>query len=521
MGRRHLALHPLLFAVFPVLSLYADGNRFVTLDAVVVPLAVTVAGTLLAWGILTRVLRDAGRAALVVSISVLCLFSYGHVYNMVESWRVEIGGRTLGANQLLLPAWGALWLAGVYLSARTRRDTEKVSGFLTVCALTLVVVPLLAIVPYESGRLRRGPLAPMPTPRARAQPAPKRDVYYIILDRYAGAATLERLYDFDNREFLDFLRGRGFYVADRSRANYLKSAHSIASSLNMQHLDALAGHVGTQSDDWAPLTALLQDYPVWRFFKEQGYRFLHFGSWWDPTRENDNADVNVNLGPLSGFSRVLFESTAPYPIVRRLGLLDKRVEHWERIVHQLPRLAEVALMEEPTFTFAHFLLPHRPYVFARDGRFRSRSEEQKTSAKENYLEQLRFTNARIRELVEALLARSAVEPIIIIQADEGPFPPRYGKNVRYFDWTKATVDEVREKMEILNALHLPGIDPGVLYPTITPVNAFRVVLNAYFDTGLELLPDTSYGFVNEDRLYDFFVMDERLFGTEAAGASGD
>ena len=31
-----------------------------------------------------------------------------------------------------------------------------------------------------------------------------------------------------------------------------------------------------------------------------------------------------------------------------------------------------------------------------------------------------------------------------------------------------------------------------LYPTISPVNSFRVVLNQYFGTDLEYLPDLSY-----------------------------
>ena len=58
----------------------------------------------------------------------------------------------------------------------------------------------------------------------------------------------------------------------------------------------------------------------------------------------------------------------------------------------------------------------------------------------------------------------------------------------------ATTDELEEKFGILSAYHLPGVDPEAagLYPSITPVNSFRVVFNTYFDAGLPLLPDEIY-----------------------------
>jgi hypothetical protein len=49
----------------------------------------------------------------------------------------------------------------------------------------------------------------------------------------------------------------------------------------------------------------------------------------------------------------------------------------------------------------------------------------------------------------------------------------------------------------------PGVAQTHLYPTITPVNSFRLVLNDYFNAGLPLLPDRAYTFKNLTHLYDF------------------
>lgn len=47
-------------------------------------------------------------------------------------------------------------------------------------------------------------------------------------------------------------------------------------------------------------------------------------------------------------------------------------------------------------------------------------------------------------------------------------------------------------MSILNALSLPARAHDHLYPGLTPVNAFRVVLNKYFSIDLEPLADRSH-----------------------------
>jgi hypothetical protein len=80
----------------------------------------------------------------------------------------------------------------------------------------------------------------------------------------------------------------------------------------------------------------------------------------------------------------------------------------------------------------------------------------------------------MKEIVPKLIANSATPPIIIIQGDHGPTVP----------------SQARERMRILNVYYLPGVD-APLYPTITPVNTFRVIFNTYFGQNLELLDDVS------------------------------
>ncbi|MFZ1945948.1 MAG: hypothetical protein WAW06_00185, partial [bacterium] len=79
------------------------------------------------------------------------------------------------------------------------------------------------------------------------------------------------------------------------------------------------------------------------------------------------------------------------------------------------------------------------------------------------------------EVVAAILRDSATPPIIILQDDHG------GPGLSPDD-----------HMKILNAYYLPGLGPEAIYESITPVNSFRVVFNAYFGGELPLLEDRSY-----------------------------
>ncbi len=60
-------------------------------------------------------------------------------------------------------------------------------------------------------------------------------------------------------------------------------------------------------------------------------------------------------------------------------------------------------------------------------------------------------------------------------------------------------------MKILNAYFLPGESDGLLYPSISPVNTFRVILNLYFGGQYPLLEDISL-FSKYDDPYDFTLI---------------
>jgi hypothetical protein len=487
----------------PVLFLFAENQvQQVTLDALWRPLglAVLLAAALLFTG--AALFWDWWRGALLASLVLALFYSFGHAWNLV-------GGR-LG---------DPIWLADIYLAVgvivafaiwRGGRWVRPATGFLDVAVVMLLLFNGAKVADFALGSA---------SPVGRAEPSPQAgldasgrrpDILYVVLDRYAGAPTLAREYGFDNEPFLGELEQRGFVVARDAWANYFKTALSLASSLSMEFLDT-ARFSATGPAAFDPIHRALRDHlavPV--TLKSLGYEYVHIASYWEPTATNVDADFVLRYQDATEFEAAVRSTTAlmllepPEPPDR-----DPETIHFPTLARETTHFAfdtleDAASRPGPTFVMAHILVPHPPYVFDVDGSLPTADESRQRSEEERYVRQLQWTNQRVLQMLDRLLAVPQAErPVIVLQADEGPFPDGYRFGGADFPWLEATPAEVAHKFGILNALHLPGIHPaesGVTDRT-SPVNNFRIVLNAYFDADLPLLPDVSYLSTDHDRPY--------------------
>jgi len=510
--KRTLVLHPFIVAVFPALALYTYNTQELSLSELVVPFAVSLALAAVMLVSVWVVLRNINKAALVVSLFLALVYSTAHIFTLT-GW-LGIDRPYLGIVLLVL-VWVLLYPYLLYLIAKTSKVLRYPTVILNVAMVVMLLISAVRIGIYESQRIGSdGGLSDSQSDLqldvSRHESLP--DIYYIVLERYANAETLAEVYDFDNTDFLSQLAAQGFYVANESCANYVRTSESLASSLNMEYID----YMDEESSDLLPLNEKLEDHTLQRLLKSVGYEFIHVGSWWGPLRENPYADVNINHCVRTDmFSEYVLTSTMPYSVCAELGIInDLTMRQWERTIFEFEELAKIPkeYVGVPTFTFAHFMISHTPYVFDSDGSYLPPEEANKRSNRDNYVNALTVTNEMVMDLVEKLVSTSEFPPIIILQADEGPYPERYQAADRTFRWEQATDMELKEKMGILNAYYLPGVDYSNprLYPSITPVNSFRLVFDLYFGTNLGSLDDSSYVYANYSRPYQFLDVTQRL-----------
>jgi len=489
--RRPTIVHPILFAAFPILFLWAHNmDEGVDFGEAIRPLVLTIAVAGVLWALATRLLHDARKAGLIVSVLVLMFFSFNYL--------VEAAGGGEDVNTaLLLLGWCLLAVVAVAFLVRGGAWVPAATKGFNVAAAALVALNLFTIAWAQiapgagsTASVMQG--APTLPPNLLASPPVHRpDIYYIVFDEYGGTRALRDFFDYDNQPLMTWLQQKGFVVPAHSATNYPRTELALASSMNLRYLGYLTPKMGTDTGDVLPITNLLRHAQIGTIMKSLGYTYIHIGSWLNQTRTAANADVNLVHGG-SDFSNLLQQEPATSDAFR--------TEAWQTTRWQLSTTEHLQKYPGPRFVFTHILCPHGPLVFERNGSLLSRPALDREGERRAYVDQHYWVDGQIKSLVTSLLDRPAGErPVIVLQSDEGPYP---GEPTIWP--ARPDPDQLELKFDILNAYYLPGVPADAVWPTITPVNTFRLILDRYFHANLAPLPDREYVFADLSRhLYEF------------------
>ncbi len=420
-----------------------------------------------------------------------------------------------GFGAALLPAEGVLCILLVLclalLTLFGRRDfwrrikqPARITGLLNGIGLASILYSVFVLVNYTvqqerwKGEQARWVHANLPAeiPGAVIRP----DVYYIVLDGYARGDVLRDLYGVENEPFLDELRNMGFYVAGESSSNYMQTVLSLASSLNLNYLDQRIQEWGVYSGDRKIPAEMVQHSLARAFLEGLGYRTVNIVSDYFPVDIPD-ADERVSADPpyalnvfeqfwikYSAFQALIPKDESGYPVWDYAA-------HRGRIVSGFDGLVRVSEESGPKFVFAHIFAPHPPFVLREDGSavqpdrpYLIHDGDRYSGTREEYVsgysDQLRYINRRLLETIPKILENSSGPVVIILQSDHGP-----GSRL---NWLSAEASCLWERTSILNAYYLPEEYRAELYPSITPVNTFRLIFREVFQADYPPLEDAAY-----------------------------
>jgi hypothetical protein len=506
-----LPIYPLLLAIYPVLAMLAFNASQTNLNVGLRPLLICLGGAMAVFAILRLLLHSWSRAALLTSLGIAWFFVYGHMYNLLKP--VTVLGFALGRHRILFPVYTLIVLLVAWRLLRSKNSFTGAIPILNWTALGLVALAVGQFGVYSAqvnlAQLNQAKITHPGSQTSPANPGKLPDIYYIILDTYTRADTLRTYFQFDNQPFLDRLKGMGFYVADCARSNYTSTETSLASSLNLNYLEALSPKFGRGSTDKSALPGLIRDNLLRQKLEPLGYQSIAFQNeymwavWNDadiylvPTK---TAQVQRSLNP---FEAMFERSTAAAFVVDAQSVLFKDwirqvdfpyAEHIDQVNYLLDKLPTIPTIAGPKLVFVHVLVPHQPYIFQPDGSLQMDENFYRTAGgpinadyyQKGYTNQIQFINTRMLDILQKIISQSTVKPIIIVQGDHG---------VKDFN-----------RASILDAYYLPGGVENKLYPTISPVNTFRIILNNYFGEHYGLLNDTSYDTPLDK--FDFTVLPE-------------
>ena len=452
------------------------------------------------------------------SALLVLFFSYGHVYQVVKT--VQFGGVLIGRHRILLPLWSLAAVAAAWLVLRKGADLRPMTAWLNLVSIVALCIPL-ATIGADMARNRAqirpatAPIESLGQGAPALDPSTLPDVYYIIPDAYGRSDILKRDYGFDNTSFIEFLEKRGFYVADQSTSNYLASRLSLSSSLNLDYLQTIEPNLpggGIRLEG----NLLIKDSLVRRRLEALGYRTVGFATGWRPTEVFD-ADYVLTPGMLEAdrlnqehafndFESILVASSGALVLLDFDRLKNTPVAEYvskrmqtrfavqrETILGEFENLARVPSLPGPKFVFVHVISPHGPHLFDANGNpieqvgpftLAETGNEPVEVERALYRGQAEFITKKLEVAVDAILTKSRRPVVIIVQSDHGP---ALGP-----DWRNPDAGLLNARAAILNAYYIPAECREQLYPTITPVNSFRLLFGCLYGDRFPLLADKTY-----------------------------
>lgn len=500
-----IPFYPFLVGLYPVVFLWQ--KNFFQIQSFVVPYTLLLAVEIcvpvifITWLVVRRMLK----AAVISSFILLMFYAYGPVFSLVDN--LQVASFIIGRHRFILPFWFLIIVVGTILILRSKSDFQNATWVLNLTCICLVSISMAQIAywlitsPVENPHSPKKPAAENSQTAAGTGP----DVYYIILDAYGREDLLLNGYHLDTSGFIKQLKDLGFVIPDCTQSNYTTTDYSMSSSLNMDYLDQLGFTYKRllQEDPERLLTPLVKNNRVEKKFSDMGYTTITFYTPYSFANVTDS-DIYYNFEETTLASNKLETLNFRYLFLRNTmmralieeeennpQLFDKlppnvlqiinpqsnkftsrNYSQYQQLLYQMDALEKIPEIPGKKFVYAHMLMTHMPYTFNADGSFRGEFRD----STEGYLDQIRYTDTRIIQIVKTILSKSNTPPIIVLQGDHS--------------WTENDND----RPKILNAYYLPDGGSQKLYPNITPVNTFRLIFNQYFGGNYPLLPDASFVF---------------------------
>jgi len=487
--------HTFLFVLLPPLVLFMGNiNQLYPAD-LVLPTLLILIPTILVWLGFRLFFKSSTKSGLLVSLMVVLFFSYGTIFTKLNEIIVNF---QISNTFFIFPFLG-IFILGFLYCFKTKRKLNNITIILNVVVITLIAVTSTQLIGYDfnPSHIFEDDVDTSTQFHLTDSLSEYPDIYYIILDEYAGSKILNDTFDYDNSEFIDYLHTNGSTVPLETQSNYVVSFLSLSSSLNMQYVNFYADEVGIDSKDRRLSYNLFHNNRLMQILESNGYSTINFDSNWGPTNAIKIASQNLcEKSPVFDselFIMVLGNSMLK-PIYVDLFLPSDR----ERVLCVFSELPEIQFQSnKPIFVLAHIMLPHGPYVWGPNGEHRKIDSLSILDVEENkkgYLDQLKFTNKMVQEMIEKIMDEEKRPKIIIIQSDHGTAIP--------FDWGNSTEKMKHDRLSNINYILLPDKNENPLYNTMTPVNTFRVLFNDYFNTNFEVLEDIVFD-SGYDTPYDF------------------
>jgi hypothetical protein len=297
---------------------------------------------------------------------------------------------------------------------------------------------------------------------------PKYNIYLIVPDGSASSKSLKNFWQYENTEFDNYLKQKGFFKAENSHSNYRYTVLTIGSCLNMNYfLSRSEPYIESQ----------IKRNRIFKILNELNYECFMF----DPEGRYYQYDAQKTL---ADYKTLLISQSATYLICHSMGinLGEPRITN-TKIFSQFESKIDASKKQ---FIYMHSMLTHFSYLTNRNWHFSNKNYRTLGTPKEDedfkqlYLSKVILTNKQIMNTLDYSWDELK-NNIVIVMSDHG-FRNLPGK----------IEDANKERYSNYCAVYFPDKDYSSLTDSITPINVMRMVLNKAINAQLEYIPDKTH-----------------------------
>lgn len=421
-------------------------------------------------------------AALITFFTALWYLFFGAIHDGIKS----IGWlHFMHSYSVLLPLLMVCNVVYIYLLKRNVAFQSKLFFYLNILLFVYCIFDGILLLNKHTAdkNISNTSALIFDTSKVKARP----NVYFIVLDCYAGYQSLQDSFGFKNDSFYTFLKQKSFKILP-STSNYDFTFYSMASTLNMEYIKG----------DFENKTASQKD--IQQRFNEVRYAavFSAFSAMNYNIENYSFFDVNVKQGiynhsnsffPMHSF--LLLNKVFHKRLLSDLGwmlhygkfkidwLTTEKIYRSDTYNKKALKMLHASILTpstQPKFCYTHLLLPHEPYYKDSLGNYIALTKGAMYN-KALYVSYLKYTNSIIRSTVTGIIDKDAAA-IIVIMSDHG----FNTQEVRHY--TASTYNNIC-------AVRFPDQKFDSSISKITNVNFFRYLFNAQFQQKIPYLKDST------------------------------
>jgi len=480
---------PVLLAIVPTLYHYSNNVEKLAF----INLSRMLAFNVLLAGIVYVVLLVFHKSQVIKAANATVVFLIVfNVYGLCYRYLVQLDVVRV-KHYTLLPLMLMLAIYLIFFIAKVKNSISiEVWKNLLLVASVVSFLNLFRIIPAELEKWQSNIMSAPVSPSEAMVPAENSpDIYFIVLDEFAGFQAMREYWGYDEVDrFVDFLKERDFFVAEESHGSSIDTLHQLATRLNYQEY--------SPEEDIQTYFNAISDNRVMRELKARGYTTVVFDetNMPYPSAKPLQADYLYEYESPSipetkrgeyglyfdEFGELVIDNTMLYAFSQSYRKNNPIVsQHSNMISFTVDNIAS-RNVPSPKFVYVHLMLPHFPFIFDRNGNITE--SDQFTNWNhylENYIYSIKIAEAMINNILSE--ANASNPPVIVLQSDHG------ARNHLTARIGSAVLPDYPEEFKtlILYTLYLPGYDYASLPQDINPVNTFPTIFNYLFETNIALI----------------------------------